>query len=64
MDGRVRDRTDTPRSRELAEVEALAWLLDNSIAVPGTGGRRFGIDALMEGKTSNPTAILFGPPRR
>ncbi|HET7646043.1 MAG TPA: DUF4112 domain-containing protein [Candidatus Limnocylindria bacterium] len=47
MDGRVRDPTDTPRSRELAEVEALAWLLDNSIAVPGTGGRRFGIDALI-----------------
>jgi hypothetical protein len=27
-------------------VEALAWLLDNSIPVPGTG-RRFGIDALI-----------------
>lgn len=37
----------TDRSRELAEVEALAWLLDNSIPVPGTGGRRFGIDALI-----------------
>lgn len=35
------------RSRALAEVEAIAWLLDNSIAVPGTGGRRFGIDALI-----------------
>ena len=35
------------RSRGLAEVEALAWLLDNSIPVPGTGGRRFGIDALI-----------------
>ena len=34
------------RSRALAEVEALAWLLDNSIPVPGTG-RRFGIDALI-----------------
>jgi hypothetical protein len=35
------------RSHGLAEVEALAWLLDNSIPVPGTGGRRFGIDALI-----------------
>lgn len=34
------------RARALAEVEALAWLLDNSIPVPGTG-RRFGIDALI-----------------
>lgn len=39
---RVRD----PR-RGLAEVEFLAWLLDNSIPVPGTGGRRFGVDALI-----------------
>jgi hypothetical protein len=31
----------------LAEVETLAWLLDNSIPVPGTGGRRFGIDAII-----------------
>lgn len=35
------------RSRALAEVETLAWLLDNSIPVPGTGGRRFGLDALI-----------------
>ena len=35
------------RARSLAEVEALAWLLDNSIPVPGTGGRRFGIDAII-----------------
>jgi hypothetical protein len=35
------------RSRALAEVEFLAWLLDNSIPVPGTGGRRFGVDALI-----------------
>jgi hypothetical protein len=34
------------RSRALAEVETLAWLLDNSIPVPGTG-RRFGIDAIV-----------------
>ena len=37
----------TPAARGLAEVETLAWLLDNSIPVPGTGGRRFGIDALI-----------------
>jgi hypothetical protein len=41
------NRTPSDRSRALAEVEFLAWLLDNSIPVPGTGGRRFGIDALI-----------------
>ena len=43
-------RTPRPRpdrAEALGEVEALAWLLDNSIPVPGTGGRRFGIDALI-----------------
>ena len=40
-----RDAAD--RSRSLAEVEFLAWLLDNSIPVPGTGGRRFGLDAVI-----------------
>lgn len=40
-------REDPARARALAEVEFLAWLLDNSIPVPGTGGRRFGIDALV-----------------
>ena len=35
------------RSSALTEVEALAWLLDNSIPVPGLGGRRLGIDALI-----------------
>lgn len=35
------------RERGLSEVRSLAWLLDNSIPVPGTGGRRFGIDALI-----------------
>ncbi len=40
-------RRDVDRSRSLGEVEFLAWLLDNSIPVPGTGGRRFGIDALV-----------------
>ena len=39
-------RSRPDRGRALAEVEALAWLLDNSIPVPGTG-RRFGIDALI-----------------
>jgi len=43
---RISHRTDDA-SRALAEVEALAWLLDNSIPVPGTGGRRFGIDAII-----------------
>jgi Domain of unknown function (DUF4112) len=40
-------RAATGQTRGIAEVEALAWLLDNSIAVPGTGGRRFGIDAII-----------------
>ncbi|HSK94201.1 MAG TPA: DUF4112 domain-containing protein [Candidatus Angelobacter sp.] len=40
-------RTRPDRSRALGEVEFLAWLLDNSIRVPGTGGRRFGVDALV-----------------
>ena len=40
-------RTEADRARALAEVETLAWLLDNSIPVPGTGGRRLGIDALI-----------------
>ena len=40
-------RSMPDRSRALAEVEALAWLLDNSIPVPGSGGRRFGIDAVI-----------------
>ena len=38
--------TYADRPRGLAEVETIAWLLDNSIPVPGTG-RRFGIDALI-----------------
>src|SRR5918997_660460 len=40
-------RAEADPSHALAEVEALAWLLDNSIPVPLTGGRRFGIDALI-----------------
>jgi hypothetical protein len=40
-------RSAEDRDRSLAEVQALAWLLDNSIPVPGAGGRRFGIDALI-----------------
>ncbi len=47
MDRPTTTRTDVHRSRQLAEVETLAWLLDNSITVPGTGGRRFGLDALI-----------------
>ena len=39
--------SEDQRARSLAEVEALAWLLDNSIPVPGTGGRRFGVDAII-----------------
>jgi len=38
--------TYADRPRGLAEMETIAWLLDNSIPVPGTG-RRFGIDALI-----------------
>jgi hypothetical protein len=34
----------TPRTQ--ADVEALAWLLDNSIPIPGTG-RRIGLDAVV-----------------
>ena len=40
-------RATDDQSRALAEVETIAWLLDNSIPVPGTGGRRFGIDAVI-----------------
>ncbi|HET9416019.1 MAG TPA: DUF4112 domain-containing protein [Candidatus Limnocylindria bacterium] len=40
-------RSDAQRARALTEVEGLAWLLDNSIPVPGTGGRRFGVDAII-----------------
>jgi hypothetical protein len=34
------------RSRNTADAELLAWLLDNSIPIPGTG-RRIGIDAVI-----------------
>jgi hypothetical protein len=44
---RLPRRHDADRSNALGEVRALAWLLDNSIPVPGTGGRRFGIDAII-----------------
>lgn len=40
-------RSSEDRSRALAEVETIAWVLDNSIPVPGTGGRRFGLDAII-----------------
>lgn len=35
------------QSGSMAEVETLAWLLDNSIPVPFFGGRRFGADAII-----------------
>lgn len=34
-------------SRAPADLEALAWLMDNSIPIPGTGGRRVGLDAII-----------------
>jgi hypothetical protein len=40
-------RSERDRSRSLAEVETIAWLLDNSIPVPGFGGRRIGLDAII-----------------
>ncbi len=43
----MRVTREPDRSRALSEVQTMAWLLDNSIPVPGTGGRRFGIDALI-----------------
>ena len=44
---RALSRTLTPRpDSATAEVELLAWLLDNSIPIPGTG-RRIGLDALI-----------------
>jgi len=39
-------RSEPDRASALGEVEVLAWLLDNSIPLPGTG-RRFGIDAII-----------------
>jgi hypothetical protein len=35
-----------PRGSSASDVEALAWLLDNSIPIPGTG-RRIGLDAVV-----------------
>ena len=44
---RALTRHATPRNDSAtAEVELLAWLLDNSIPIPGTG-RRIGLDALI-----------------
>jgi hypothetical protein len=39
-------RSDRSRLGDIDEVEFLAWLLDNSIPIPGTG-RRIGIDAII-----------------
>lgn len=41
------NRSGDRRARALAEVEGLAWLLDRSMSLPGTGGRRFGIDGII-----------------
>jgi hypothetical protein len=35
------------RSNGLAEIDLLAWMMDNSIPIPGTGGRRIGMDAVI-----------------
>ena len=35
------------RSSAMAEIEAITWFLDNSIPVPGSGGRRLGVDAII-----------------
>jgi hypothetical protein len=35
-----------PRGSSASDVETLAWLLDNSIPIPGTG-RRIGLDAIV-----------------
>ena len=47
--GHVTRLPETRRRQQegLAEVETLAWLLDNSIPIPGTGGRRIGLDAII-----------------
>ena len=42
LPGSARDR-----SRSLSEVETYAWLLENSIPVPGLRGRTFGFDAVI-----------------
>ena len=39
-------RTDPDAEGAVAEVEMLAWLLDNSIPIPATG-RRIGLDAII-----------------
>lgn len=39
-------RDATVRAASPADMEALAWLLDNSIPIPGTG-RRIGLDAIV-----------------
>lgn len=44
--GRFAMTTRRFRQADLDEVETIAWLLDNSIPIPGTG-RRIGIDAIV-----------------
>lgn len=47
MQRSIRLRREPPdRESDLAQVELLAWLLDNSIPIPGTR-RRIGIDAII-----------------
>lgn len=46
----VRDarRADVPNSRPLPDwVRRLAWVLDDAVAVPGTDGRRVGVDGFL-----------------
>lgn len=45
-DGVARAATRRESSRHLADVELLAWLLDNSLPIPGTG-RRIGLDGVV-----------------
>ncbi len=41
-------RRDVPNSRPLPDwVRRLAWILDDAFEVPGTGGRRVGVDGLI-----------------
>lgn len=45
-DGVARAATRRRSERQLADVELLAWLLDNSLPIPGTG-RRIGLDGVV-----------------
>ena len=44
----VQRRGDVPNSRPLPDwVRRLAWILDDAFAVPGTAGRRVGVDGML-----------------